>query len=129
MRDVLASIALVIALTLSGCLAISVDGKPKRGHGPPPHAPDHGYRHHHQGTEIAFDAGIGVYAVLGYPKHYYSEGRFLRLHGTSWQESASLNGPWIICSSSSLPPSLRKLHPSKAKGLKGKGNAPAKGRW
>jgi len=129
MRSVLASLALVTALTISGCLAVSVDDKPNRGYGPPPHAPAHGYRHHHQGAELAFDSGIGVYAVVGYPNHYYSNGRFLRLHGSAWQQSASPNGPWIACSSRSLPAGLRKLHPTKAKGFKGKANPPAKGHW
>lgn len=134
MRGALTSVVLVIVLTLSGCLAVSVHGKPNRGHGPPPHAPAHGYRHHHQGATLAFDSKLGVYVVVGYPGHYYSEGRFLRVRAGTWQVSASLGGPWNSYSPASLPPGLRKPRPSKAKGHKGKGHrgkghAPAKGRW
>jgi len=129
MRGALASVVLVTALTLSGCLALSVNGKPNRGHGPPPHAPAHGYRHHHQAATLAFDSKIGVYVVLGHPDHFYSEGRFLRVHAGSWQVSSGLGGPWSPCSPSSLPPGLRKAHPHKAKGHGRKGHPPAKGHW
>ena len=129
MRRTLASVVLVMAFTLSGCLAVSIDGKPNRGHGPPPHAPAHGYRHHHQGVTLAFDFGLGVYVVLGHPDHFYSEGRFLRFHAGYWQVGGSLGGPWSPYSPSSLPPGLRKVHSSKAKGHDRKGHPPAKWRW
>jgi hypothetical protein len=67
--------------------------------------------------------------VLGHPDHFYSEGRFLRIHAGSWRVSSSLGGPWRPYSPASLPPGLRKARPSKAKGHRGKGHAPAKGRW
>ena len=129
MRRALVSVVLVTALTLSGCLAVSVGGKPHRGHGPPPHAPAHGYRHHHQGAALAFDSELGVYVVLGYSGLFYSEGRFLRAHAGSWQVSSRLGGPWSSCSFSSLPPGFRKAHPPKAKGHGRKGHPPAKWRW
>jgi len=129
MRRALASVVLVMALTLSGCLVFSVDGKPKRGHGPPPHAPAHGYRHHHQEASLAFDSKLGVYVVLGHPDHFYSGGRFLRVHASSWQVSTSLGGPWNFYSHSSLPQGLRKARPAKAKHHKSKGHVPAKGGW
>jgi hypothetical protein len=129
MRSVLTSLVLVIALTLSGCLAVSADGRPKRGHGPPPHAPAHGYRHHHQGATLTFDSQLGVYLVLDHPDHFYFDGRFLRVHRGSWQVSASLGGPWTPYPSASLPPGLRKSHPSKGKGYKVKGHGPKKERY
>ena len=129
MRGALASFVLVITLTLSGCLAVSVNGKPNRGYGPPPHAPAHGYRRHHQGATLAFDSKLGVYVVPDHPDHFYSKGRFLRIHAGSWQASSSLGGPWSHCSPSSLPPGLRKAHSSKAKGHGRKGYPSAKGRW
>ena len=129
MRGALASVVLVTALTLSGCLAVSADGKSHRGHGPPPHAPAHGYRHHHQGVTLAFDSKLGVYVVPGHPDHFYSEGRFLRVHAGSWQVGGSLGGPWSPYSPSSLPPGLRKAHTPKAKGHGRKGYPSAKGRW
>ena len=129
MRRALASAVLVTALMLSGCLVIPVDGKPNRGHGPPPHAPAHGFRHHHQGATLVFDSKLGVYAVLGYRDHYYSDGRFLRIHAGSWQVSANLGGPWSLYSPTSLPPGLRKSNSSKGKGHKAKGHGPKKRRW
>jgi hypothetical protein len=129
MRRTLVSVVLVIAFALSGCLAVSIDGKPNRGHGPPPHAPAHGYRHHHQGAGLAFDSELGVYVVLGHPDHFYSGGRFLRVHGGSWQVSTSIGGPWNFYSHASLPPGLRKKGPAKAKHHKSKGHVPAKKGW
>ncbi len=114
MRRVL-TLLLVTVVTLSGCVAVSVDGRSDRGIGPPPHAPAHGYRHKHQGTTLAFDSKVGVYVVLGHADLFYSDGRFLRLDTGSWQVSASLRGPWKAYSLASVPPGLRKAHPSKTK--------------
>ena len=129
MRGALACVLLVTALTLSGCLSVSANGKPSRGYGPPPHAPAHGYRHRHQEAILSFDSALGVYVVLDRPDHFYFEGRFLRVHAGSWQMSSSLGGPWSPCSFSSLPPGLRKAHPPKARGHGRKGHPPAKARW
>jgi hypothetical protein len=130
MRGGLASIVLVIVLTISGCLAVSVDGKSHRGYGPPPHAPAHGYRYHYQGAILAFDAKLGVYLVVDHPHHFYSDGRFLRVHAGSWQVSSTLAGPWHPCAPSSLPPGLRKPHGHKAAKRHGpKTSPPAKGDW
>jgi hypothetical protein len=129
MRKTLTSIVLVMVLTFSGCLVVPVTGKSNRGHGPPPHAPAHGYRHHYQGATLTFDSKLGVYLVLDHRDCFYFDGRFLRVHESSWQVSASLSGPWTPYPSASLPPGLRKLHPSKGKGHKAKGHGPKKGRW
>jgi hypothetical protein len=128
MRRVLVSLV-VTAVTLSGCVALSVNGSSDRGHGPPPHAPAHGYRHHHQGAKLAFDSKLGVFVVVGYPDYFYSDGQFLRLDAGSWQVSASLPGPWRPYPSGSVPPGLRSAHPSNAKRGKRKEQLPAKGRW
>ena len=61
------------------------------GHGPPPHAPAHGYRrkqqqaYHHQGgdAKLAFDSDLGVYVVLDLPHHYYFDGVYLRIEDGS----------------------------------------------
>ena len=129
MRRVL-TLLLVTVVTLSGCIALSVDGGSDRVQGPPPHAPAHGYRHKHQGTTLAFDAKVGVYVVVGHADLFYSDGRFLRLDTGSWQVSASLSGPWKAYSLASVPSGLRKAHPLKAKRRgKHKQQVPAKMRW
>lgn len=145
----------VLALATSGCRSISsvTIGSPSGpyashggpGHGPPPHAPAHGYRtKHRQGGEsvdLVFDAGLGVYVVVDLPDHFYWEGRYLRVEGDTWYASVRLDDGWEPVSASSLPPGLRKKaakaakpkgHPGngKSKGkAKGHGPAPAKGRW
>jgi len=129
MRRLISSALLVTAITLAGCLALPVDEKSHRGHGPPPHAPAHGYRQHHQSADLVSDSKLGVYLVRGHANHFYADGRFLRLHAGSWQVSASLRGPWSAYPSRSLPPGLRSTHPSKAKRGKAGGHPPAKGRW
>ena len=129
MRRLLVPILLVTTVTLCGCVAVSLDGTPHHGHGPPPHAPAHGYRQHHQGAALAFDSKLGVYLVVGYSGHFYSDGHFLRFHGDSWQVSSSLRGPWGAYSPASLPTGLRSNHPSNAKRPKHKAHPPAKGRW
>ena len=129
MRRLLVPILLVTTVTLCGCVAVSLDGTPHHGHGPPPHAPAHGYRQHHQGADLAFDSKLGVYLVVGYSDHFYSDGHFLRFHGDSWQVSSSLRGPWGACSPASLPPGLRSTHPSNAKRPKHKAHPPAKRHW
>ena len=128
MRRVLVSL-LVTAVTLSGCLVVPVSQSSHKGHGPPPHAPAHGYRHHHQGAKLAFDSKLGVYVVAGHVDRFYSDGHFLRLHAGSWQVSASLRGPWSPYPSGSVPRGLRSSHPSNAKRSKHKQQPPAKGRW
>jgi len=129
MRRLLVPILLVTTVTLCGCVAVSLDGTPHHGHGPPPHAPAHGYRQHHQGADLAFDSKLGVYLVVGYSDHFYSDGHFLRFHGDSWQVSSSLRGPWGAYSPASLPPGPRSTHPSNAKRPKHKAHPHAKRHW
>lgn len=129
MRRWLISAFLTAAVISSGCLVTSVDRASHRGHGPPPHAPAHGYRQKHAGTELAFDSKLGVYLVLGHSNRFYSDGRFLRLHEDSWQVSASLEGPWSAYPAASVPPGLRGTHPAETKRGKHKAHPPAKRRW
>lgn len=106
-------VLLMAVITATGCFGGSVevgsDPGPhaKRGHGPPPHAPAHGYRHKHKGSEIVFDAKLGVYVVIGLPYHYYDHGHYLRLRGGAWEMSVNLDGPWSAYSATSVPASLR----------------------
>ena len=90
-----------------------------RGHGPPAHAPAHGYRHH-QGAdrvELSFDSGLGVYRVVGRSHHYFLDGHYLRVEGGRWLISTLVNGPWHAHAAHALTPGLRakygKSHPAK----------------
>ena len=104
-----------------------------RHHGPPPHAPAHGYRHKHQyqgqDLEFVFDSGLGVYIVVGIPDRYYWNGYYLRIDGDQWYASVNLESGWEPRNDDSLPPGMKhKKHPNAKRG-KFKKSSPAKGRW
>ncbi len=84
-------------------------------HGPPPHAPAHGYRHKQHGVELVYDSGRGVYVVVDLPNHYYFNGRYYRRGEVQWEAGVNIDGPWEFVSEDALPKGLR----AKAKG-KGK---------
>jgi len=101
--------------------------KPK--HGPPPHAPAHGYRHKYEGVELVYDSGRGVYVVVDFPLHFYFEGSYYRYHEPHWEVSVHVEGPWESISEEALPPGLRvkgkgkgksKEHPGRGLGLEKK---------
>jgi hypothetical protein len=121
---------LVSSVTLASCVLVPLDVKPRRGNGPPPHAPAHGHRHQQShGAQLVFDSGLGVYLVSGYSDYFYYDGLYLRLDGGIWQASISLDGPWESRSLESMPPGLRKKGHAKPKSHPGRGKGPAKHRW
>lgn len=78
-----------------------------RGYGPPAHAPAHGHRRKHvAGVELVFDAGMGVYVVVGCVDHYYYDGTFFRLHDSVWEMSLHPDRDWGPLGHKSLPPGL-----------------------
>jgi len=90
-----------------------------REHGPPPHAPAHGYRHKHpHGVELEFDSGLGVYVVLQIPGVYFLNDLYIRLSDGEWEVAINFNGPWRIAKDKEIPFTLKK---AKAKGHRGKG--------
>ena len=134
----------VLVVVSSGCGPVSSITIGKRGsqashhgdgHGPPPHAPAHGYRHKQHtrsgNLELRFDSTLGVYVVIDLPNHYYWDGYYLRIEDGSWYASTDIEGRWKLRSSGSLPPGLRKKHAKhgKVKRNPGKGRGPAKGHW
>jgi hypothetical protein len=130
-RRLLASALFVTAITSAGCV-VGTNPALHRGYGPPPHAPAHGYRHHYQGADLAFDRELGVYVVLGHPGIYYANGRFLRFRTHVWQSATRLDGTWVVYPTTSIPPGLRGSHPGKADRAGKKGHnahPPAKGHW
>lgn len=123
----LLALALVCAtLILASCASLTIGGRSrsKHGYGPPPHAPAHGYRCKHNGVELIYDSGRGVYIVVGLADHYYYKGHYYRFSSDQWQVGVHIEGQWEPVSEESLPPGLR------AKG-KGKGKSkerPGRGR-
>jgi hypothetical protein len=87
--------------------------------GPPPHAPAHGYRHkHREGVDLIFDAHRGVYVVAGHPACYWQDDHYYRDRGSRWEVSVSIQGPWRITATSSLPSGLMAENGKKEKGKK-----------
>lgn len=97
-------------------------GKKDKGHGPPPHAPAHGYRYKHQhGVELRYDAGLGVYVVVEIPGMYFNDGLYIQWSSDGyWEVGYHYNGPWRIAVGSEVPDTLDQ---QKGKGKKGKGKA------
>lgn len=108
------SVFVIISLIVSGLFF--TDSKAD----PPPWAPAHGYRYHHEdGVDLIFDSGLGLYVVVDFPNIYFSNDYFYRWNNDTWQRSASFNGPWVIINSNQLPPGLQKNKgKSKGKGKK-----------
>ena len=90
-------------------------------HGPPPHAPAHGYRHKHQGVELVYDSGRGVYVVVDFPLHFYFKGNYYRLRETNWEVGVHVDGPWESVSEEALPRGLRAKEKGKSKEHPGRG--------
>ncbi len=95
--------------------------------GPPPHAPAHGYRHKHQGVDLVYDSGRGVYVVVELPNHFYFEGHFYRHRGDRWEIGVNVGGPWKVVAEESLPKGLRSKKKGKAKPKGPPPHAPAHG--
>lgn len=103
-------LAIILAwapFALVSCRSVTIGVGSDHGHGPPAHAPAHGHRHKHYGVDLVFDADWGVYVVLGFPGHYYHEGRYYRRYQNWWQVGTRIEGPWKSVSEGALPPGLR----------------------
>ena len=82
--------------------------KSKKGHGPPPHAPAHGYRARTgDGIEIVYDSKLGVYVVFGISSHYYSDGIYYRVNGDQWEATSRFHGSWKVVAGYKVPFGLR----------------------
>ena len=118
--------AVIIVLMVSGFACTSTPtvryaeaGPAKsQGHGPPPHAPAHGYRAKtHDGVELDFHSDLGVYVVVGASGYYFHDGAFYHQDSIGWIAGKHVDGPWTSISESQLPPGLQSR--SKAKGHSG----------
>ncbi len=107
---------------------------PGRGHGPPTHAPAHGHRHKYvEGVKLIFDAGLGLYVVVGCTDYYYCDGYFYRFHAGLWEMSLYPDRHWGPLGHKSLPPGLHARGRGKVKvqstgkgGNRGHGNGKSK---
>jgi hypothetical protein len=130
-----AALLMVLLSPASGCVyhhhrATAPPGY-ARGHGPPPHAPAHGYRHkhHRDAADLVFDAGLGVYTVVGRPGYYWHIDHYLRWMSGEWRVSSRIDGVWVVVSSDRVPPKLvakHTKHGKKAHRHHKRGSAPAK---
>lgn len=78
-------------------------------HGPPPHAPAHGYRYRHSdGMMLLFDGDLGLYLVIGQPHHYYHRKHFYRFHKRAWHRRARPHGQWRRIPRHGIPPGLSR---------------------
>lgn len=102
-----------------------------RGHGPPPHAPAHGYRAKVRGYDLEFDGRRGVYFVIGLPGVYWHNGWFFRLHRDRWVRASDGRGPWHDARWGDVPIGLRggKGHGHDKDRGKGKGKGRGQGRY
>jgi hypothetical protein len=97
------------------------------GHGPPPHAPAHGYRAKTaHGVEIVFDTGLGMYVVVGAPDNYYCAGRYYRRGSEGWEVTVEFHGEWQEAAESGLPAGLRSKRPGSGPKAGGKGKGKPK---
>ena len=103
---------------------------PGRKHGPPAHAPAHGHRRKYvEGVELIFDAGMGVYVVVGCVDHYYYDGYFFRLDGDVWQVSLYPDRGWGPLGHKTLPSGLPAKSNGKIKSHgRGQGNGRSQGK-
>jgi hypothetical protein len=98
----------LVLLTASCSEEVVYRAAPSRGYGPPPHAPAYGRRAKHvEGVELVYDAGLGLYVVVGRPDYYYCDGTFYRLQAGLWEVSPSLDRGWGPLGQKILPPGLR----------------------
>lgn len=134
MKNFCLLIALIFAAaSLAGCRSVSGveiklssfpvkhESVKSRGHGPPPHAPAHGYRHKHKhGVELVFDGDLGVYIAVGFSDIFFHNDLYIRMHDGRWEVSALLKGPWRKAKTREVPYKLKK---AKGKKHPGKGHA------
>ena len=116
------------ALLGAGCFVHHHQGAPGHevraarhaGHGPPAHAPAHGYRKKHpvDRVELVFDVEVGVYAVVGRSGVYWDGDRYIEWRDGHWRVSARLDRGWASISYEGVPRALRARHPKHAHEVK-----------
>jgi hypothetical protein len=107
----LSTVIAAVTLSCGRAALYHRNGPPGAVHetGPPPHAPAHGYRHRHQrdGVELVFDAGRGVYVVVGLPACYFLDGVYYRRISKKWEKATGIEGDWKPVGRDRIPAGLR----------------------
>jgi hypothetical protein len=116
------------AIALAGCVTVHEHPQVEsaRAPGPPPWAPAHGYRAKHpQGPELRFDAGLGVYVVVGQPELYFYGEHYFRFVTAHWERCGDWRKPhWTTVDVALVPPGLVERYTTEGPGHgKGKGKA------
>ena len=122
-------VSFLFVVLASGCLVLAPSSGgpgPGKGLGPPPHAPAHGYRHKvaEHGVDLVFDAGLGVYVVVGLENVYFYRDRFFRARDARWYASRSPRTDFVVVDLREVPPGLVKK--SKASKARGRGRKPSR---
>jgi hypothetical protein len=109
LMSAVAALAMCFTLTACGGVRYTSAGSVQSAkmHGPPPHAPAHGYRHKHGKTVLVYDSTLEVYLVSGRSNYYFWEGHYYRSSSGGWQISVDIDGKWKPVSSKKLPKGLR----------------------
>jgi len=106
--------SLTIAFALGGCgssrhtttaVVVANAPAPTVHHGPPPHAPAHGYRMKHagDGVQLVYDAGLRVYVVAHTNNRYFYNGHYYCRRGKRWVAADRLSGPWTVAVARDFP--------------------------
>jgi len=116
-------------LALAGCVHVHEHDDHEARRGPPPHAPAHGYRHHHHDVDLRYDVHLGVYVVIGHPHHFFHDGRYYRRIADRWERCGSWKkAHWRPVEVVLVPVPLAKHYEVKKQkhGKRGGGHGPAK---
>ncbi len=97
-----------VSVFLTGCHTTNIYEPRHEGYGPPPHAPAHGYRAKYHGHDLMYDAGLGVYIVVGLPHIYFHDGLYYRFDHDEWYYSDRPDHGWKKSGKSKIPPGLAK---------------------
>jgi len=99
-----------ICLALLGCGSVHYKHtsylEPAKKHGPPPHAPAHGYHHKHGDVALEYDSTLKVYLVGGHSNYYFHDKSYYRATSSGWEITAQFEGPWKTISTKKLPKGL-----------------------
>ena len=56
---------------------------------------------------MTFDSNLGVYIMMGYPMHYYWDGRYYRKSNNRWESSKDIKKKWKGIKKQKLPKGLK----------------------
>jgi len=124
------AVTVLVASGTAGCVAASARSvppefaaKPGRGHGPPAHAPAHGFRRNFQrdGVRLQFDDGLGVYVVIDLRDVFFENDRYFRWSAGSWFVSVRPDAGWAAIGADAVPRGLHGYGEDASKGKPGRG--------